>query len=100
METNTKGVSREHAIILHKLQGCIHVNDLVRLYFPYYQSIKYAKEAFFKLIEDTPGMLDELKQNGYVETNTLYPPKVTIIITRYWGMPDAVAILQDEQTTS
>ena len=94
MEANTKEVGREHAIILHKLQGCIHVNDLVRLYFPYYQNVKYAKEAFFKLIEDTPGMLAELQQNGYVAKNTMYTPKVTTVITRYWGMPDAVAMLQ------
>lgn len=42
MEPNSKGQIREHEIILHKLQGCIHINDLVRFYFPYYQNIKYA----------------------------------------------------------
>lgn len=97
MEPNSKGQIREHEIILHKLQGCIHINDLVRLYFPYYQNIKYAKEAFFKVLEDTPGLLDALRKNGYVETNTIYIPKINTIITHYLGMPDAVAMHHNER---
>lgn len=90
-------LAREHDRILRKLQGCIHLSELARLYFPHYSQAKYAKEVLFKMIAETPGMTEELSENEFVSTNSIQPPKINAIIVRRWGWPDEISRLEMKQ---
>lgn len=90
-------LAREHDRILRKLQGCIHLSELARLYFPHYSQAKYAKEALFKMIADTPELTEELAANGFVSTNGIQPPKINAILVRRLGWPDEVLLLEMKQ---
>lgn len=90
-------LAREHERILRKLQGCIHLSELARLYFPHYSQAKYAREALLKMIAETPGLTKELDESGFVATNSVQPPKVNAILVRRLGWPDQVLMLKLEQ---
>lgn len=90
-------LAREHERILRKLQGCIHLSELARLYFPNYSQARYAKEALFKMIAETPGLTEELNDNGFVSTNSMQPPRINAIIIRRLGWPDETLLLKLEQ---
>lgn len=90
-------LAREHDRILRKLQGCIHLSELARLYFPHYSQARYAREALLKMIAETPGLTQELDAGGFVSTNSIQPPKVNAILVRRLGWPDEVILLKLKQ---